>query len=289
MFSFIYWDPNPEVFVIPWLNWPILWYGVCFASGFAVGFLIFYILLFRALKIEGGETVSVLKKRAMFLTDRITVYMIASTILGARLGHFLFYESPSEYLSHPLEFFMIRKGGLASHGAAIGIVLGLFLFARRYKKDLGKIGTLGLLDLISVPAAFVGACIRVGNFVNQEILGTKTSVPWAVIFGHPMDHSLPVPRHPVQLYEALFYLIVFGILWRLTYVSKYFLTSGRLIGLFLTLVFSGRFFLEFFKEEQSALLEKSFLTMGQILSVVPIFVGLYLWFRRIGNSSSKLS
>lgn len=279
LFSFIYWDPKPEVFVVPILNWPILWYGVCFASGFAIGFLIFYALLLRMFQMVGGASAA-LKKKAMFLTDRITIYMIIATILGARLGHFLFYENPSEYLSHPIELFLIRKGGLASHGAAIGIVLAIILFTRRYKKELGRIGMMGLLDLISVPAAFVGACIRFGNFVNQEILGTKTSVPWAVIFGHPMDHSLPVPRHPVQLYEAVFYFFVFGVLWGLSYFPKYFLSAGRLFGVFLTLVFGGRFVLEFLKIEQSALLEKSFLTMGQLLSILPILARLYFWLRK---------
>lgn len=277
--SFIYWDPDPEVFILPVLHWPVLWYGVFFALGFAVGFVLFYMLLLRLLQSRFDESLEALKKKAMFLTDRLTLYMILATVIGARLGHFLFYEDPSSYLAHPLELFWIRKGGLASHGAAVGIVLGLWLFARRYKEALGGIGLIRLLDLICVPTAFAGACIRIGNFINQEILGTKTTVSWAVIFGHPMDHSLPTPRHPVQLYEAFFYLAVFFFLWRLTYFPKYFLAKGKLIGLFLILVFGGRFFLEFFKEEQSSIAVKSFLTMGQILSVIPVLMGIYLLLR----------
>ncbi len=274
--AFFYWDPRPEIFVLPIVHWPILWYGVFFALGFAVGFSLFYSLLVRLMQKMSDEPLADVKKRAMWLADRLTIYIITATVIGARVGHFLFYESPSQYLSHPLEIFLVWKGGLASHGAAIGIVLGVILFARRYKALLGGLTWLRLLDLICVPTAFAGACIRLGNFCNQEILGTPASVPWAVIFGHPMDHSAPVARHPVQLYEACLYLLVFALLWRLTYAPKWFLTKGRLIGLFLILVFGGRFLLEFVKVEQSLLVEKSFLTMGQWLSILPVAAGLAL-------------
>ena len=179
--SFIYWDPNPEVFVLPILHWPILWYGIFFAFGFAIGFALFYSLILRLLKIQLNEPLGALKKRAMFLTDRLTIYMIVSTILGARLGHFLFYENPSDYLSHPIELFWIRKGGLASHGTYLGIVIGLILFAKRRRAELGRIGAFRLLDLVCIPTAFSGACIRIGNFINQEILGTTTDVPWGTL------------------------------------------------------------------------------------------------------------
>lgn len=272
----IYWDPSPEIFILPIVHWPILWYGVFFALGFAVGFSIFYSLLFRLMQSCFQEPVSSLKKKAMWLADRLTIYIIIATVVGARVGHFLFYEDPSEYLTKPLEIFYVWKGGLASHGAAIGIVLGVILFARHYKALLGGLDWIRLLDLICVPTAFAGACIRIGNFCNQEILGTPATVPWAVIFGHPMDHSAPIPRHPVQLYEALLYLIVFALLWKLSYLPRYFLAKGRLFGLFLISVFGGRFFLEFVKVEQSALVIKSFLTMGQWLSIIPILAGLWL-------------
>lgn len=276
LIAYIYWDPRPEIFVLPVVHWPILWYGVFFALGFAVGFSIFYSLLVRLMLKTLDEPLADVKKRAMWLADRLTIYVIAATVIGARLGHFLFYEHPSQYLSHPLEIFLVWKGGLASHGAAIGIVLGVILFAHRYKALLGGLSWIRLLDLICVPTAFAGACIRLGNFCNQEILGTPATVPWAVMFGHPMDHSAPIPRHPVQLYEAFLYLVVFALLWRLTYAPRYFLVKGRLIGLFLILVFGGRFFLEFVKVEQSSLVVKSFLTMGQWLSIIPVIAGLAL-------------
>ncbi|MDP1608915.1 MAG: prolipoprotein diacylglyceryl transferase [Chlamydiales bacterium] len=274
IFSFIYWDPDPQMFFLPGLGWPIFWYGGFFALGFAVGFSVFYRLVLKLIdptENPSGEA----KKMAMRLADRLTMYVIVATIVGARLGHYLFYENPSDYLARPLEIFLIRKGGLASHGAAIGIVIGVMLFARRYKSYF-EVHWIRLLDLICVPTALAGACIRVGNFCNQEILGTVTTMPWAVIFGHPMDRSFPAPRHPVQLYEAVCYLAIFILLWRFTYLSKYFRGKGFLFGLFLVLTFSSRFCIEFFKVEQSFLIGKSFFTMGQVLSIFPIGAGAYL-------------
>lgn len=281
IFSFIYWDPNPQMFFLPALGWPIFWYGGFFALGFAVGFSVFYRLVLKLIDPTENPSAEA-KKKAMRLADRLTMYVIVATVVGARFGHYLFYENPSDYLARPLEIFLIRKGGLASHGAAIGIVIAVMLFARRYRSYV-EIHWVRLLDLICVPTALAGACIRIGNFFNQEILGTVTTVPWAVIFGHPMDRSLPAPRHPVQLYEAVCYLMIFLILLRFTYLPKYFRGKGFLLGLFLVLIFSSRFCIEFFKVEQSLLVDKSFLTMGQVLSIFPIIAGVYLlysFFRR---------
>jgi prolipoprotein diacylglyceryl transferase len=216
-----------------------------------------------------------LKKQAIFLADRLTVYIVLATIIGARLGHYFFYENPSSYLRTPWEIFQIWKGGLASHGAAVAIVIATWLFMYRYKSKMRQLTWLHLLDFVSVPTALAGAFIRVGNFFNQEILGTETNVSWAVIFGHPADRSAPVPRHPVQLYEAFLYAAVFVLLWRLSFRFKYLLGPGRLIGIFLTLVFGFRFCIEYWKEEQSHLLSTS-LTMGQILSIPAVLIGIFL-------------
>ena len=280
MLSAIYWDPNPEIFTVPVLHFPILWYGVFFALGFWFAFLITVRILvryFRLLpankKIEPQE----LKKRAQAIVDRLTVYIVIGTILGARLGHFIFYEQPSRYLSDPLEFFRFRNGGLASHGAFVGIVIAAILFSYRIRKKYPELKWVRILDFISVPTALAGACIRVGNFFNQEILGTPTNLPWAVVFGHPADGSLPAPRHPAQLYEALWYLAVFIVLWRLSHRAYFLLHQGKLLGLFLVLVFSFRFCIEFLKPEQSDLLS-SYLTMGQILSIPLMILGLLFYF-----------
>ena len=269
--SVIYWDPRPEIFILPFFNWPILWYGVIFALGFAVGFPIFVSILTRFL---GKDQ----KKKATSITDRLTVYMIFGTVIGARLGHFLFYEHPKNYLNDPFEIFRIWEGGLASHGAAIGIVIALILFSYRIRSVEPKLDWIRLLDFVCVPTAFAAFCIRIGNFMNQEILGTPTNLPWGVVFGHPADRSFPVPRHPVQIYEALFYLAVFFFLWKLTFKRHFLITRGKLIGLFLILVFGFRFVIEFFKTEQSHLISSSALTMGQILSIPAVLAGIVFFF-----------
>ena len=272
MFSVIYWDPKPEIFRLPLLDWPILWYGAFFALGFVVGFPLLVSLLTRFFGQKRSEAVKI--------TDRLTFYMILGTLIGARLGHFLFYERPSHYLNDPLGIFRTWEGGLASHGGAVGILLALALFAGRLRKSAPELTWVRLLDLVAIPAAFAGFCIRIGNFINQEILGTPTDLPWGVIFGHPADRSPSVPLHPVQIYEALFYLSIFACLWRF---SSFLLKKpGRVIGLFLVAVFGFRFCIEFLKLEQSYLLSSSHLTMGQILSI-PLFVGglFFLFYPRI--------
>lgn len=344
----MYWNPKPEIFVIPYLNWPILWYGLLFTLGFAIGFPLFVSILRRYFLnhpeyTEGeilcpekltswGKTVSAILKslnkkikegegfakfqrlvaksrclhpkraqvrlhldeelgdfvlgiyrNSLLLTDRLVGYVLVATILGARLGHFLFYERFSDFLDDPWEIFRVWEGGLASHGAAIAIIFSLLLFSYRVKKTSKGLHWIRLLDFVSVPAAFCGGCIRIGNFINQEILGSETSLPWGVVFGSPVDHSPPVPRHPVQIYEAVFYFFVFYLLWRLTYSPRILLAQGKLIGLFLILVFGFRFWIEFLKIEQSHLLSPDpFLTMGQILSLPMILFGIFLY--KMGRS-----
>lgn len=213
-------------------------------------------------------------KKAYKFADKLTLYIIVATIVGARLGHYLFYEDPRDYLMHPLEILKIREGGLASHGAVIAIFIAIFLFCYRIKDHVPKVSWISVLDLLTIPAAFVAFCIRIGNFVNQEILGTKTNVFWAVVFGHPKDGSIPMPRHPVQLYEGLFYLFVFFVLLLLVRKTMYLFMPGRLIGYFLTAVFFFRFVIEFFKKSQSEILSSNpGLLMGQYLSIPFILIG----------------
>jgi phosphatidylglycerol---prolipoprotein diacylglyceryl transferase len=272
--SVIYWDPIPEVFRVPIIDWPIFWYGVLFALGFVIGFPIFVGVLTRFL---GKDQ----KKKAVAITDRLTLYMIIGTVAGARIGHFLFYEQPASYLQKPLEILFIWEGGLASHGAAIGIILALLLFSYRIRSAEPRLTWVRLLDFVSIPTAFAGCCIRIGNFINQEVLGKATDLPWAVVFGHAADHSMPYPRHPVQIYEALVYLAVFFLLWRLSFRPTFLQKSGKLIGLFFILVFGSRLLIEFFKAEQSHLLPfDSPLTMGQWLSLPAVIAGFLLYFVR---------
>ena len=290
--AWIYWDPKPEFFILPLVQLPILWYGVFFSAAFFIGFALFKNILIRyflldlsqnPLPPEDGAVLKV-KRKAMRIADRLTVYMIVATLIGARLGHFIFYENPSSYLKDPWEIFRVWEGGLASHGAAIAIILAVILFSYRIRSEAKGLDWVRLLDFLSIPAALAGSFIRLGNFFNQEILGKPSNLPWAVLFGHPADHSARVPRHPVQIYESIFYLGVFFLLWRLSYRPS-FLVRGKLIGIFLVLVFGFRFFIEFLKMEQSNLISSaSFLTMGQYLSLPLVLAGFVFYFWKRGCS-----
>ena len=149
------------------------------------------------------------------------------------------------------------------------------------RKKVPSLSFVRLVDLIVIPTACAGALIRMGNFLNQEVLGTVTTVPWAIIFGHAADGSAPMPRHPAQLYEALFFFGVFFTLLWLWNRKSLFLIPGKLSGLFFILVFSFRFVIEYLKEEQSVLMTQSSpLLMGQLLSIPMIILGVLLFLKR---------
>lgn len=227
----------------------------------------------RFLEESFGLAVKTLKKKAAFFAEKLTTYMILSTVIGARLGHILFYENGRDYLLHPLRILKTWEGGLASHGAIIGIVCGALLFYRKMAKDYPNLSILRLLDLLTVPALCSSFFIRLGNFMNQEILGTESNLPWAIIFGSPADGSSPLPRHPAQLYEAGFYLLIFFIFFR--FFTRWFPYKGLLTGALFTGVFLFRFFIEFIKNEQSYWMSNSMFTMGQILSIPFIVLGAF--------------
>jgi phosphatidylglycerol---prolipoprotein diacylglyceryl transferase len=274
----IYWDPKPEIFIVPYLHWPISWYGLLFMLGFALGVPIFASILRRFFSFVTKYTKKEINQKASFLADRIIVYILIGTIVGARVGHFLFYEDPSVYW----EMFTLQNGGLhglSSHGAAIGIAIALLFYRLSIREKFPKLTILRLIDYVCIPVILCGAFIRIGNFINQEILGSQTVLPWGVIFGHPADNSPSVPRHPVQIYEALFYALVFWLLWYLSHKPKFLLKEGMLSGLFFILVFGFRILVEFVKLEQSELIHSSLMTMGQILSIPIVLVGVFLMVR----------
>jgi len=219
-----------------------------------------------------------LKKRSLLFADKATFYIVAGTLIGARLGDILFYQGWAEIARDPLIVFRIWEGGLASHGGAIGIFIALWLLSKKMSFSF-----LRLLDLVAAPAALGGMFIRIGNFFGQEILGTPTRLPWGVIFGHPVGREEAVPRHPVQLYEALWYGLVFiALLW---YFRRHprLKEPGRLAGALFVSVFSFRFLIEYFKVEQSRLIDAhAFLTMGQWLSLPAIAFGIFLLCRKSG-------
>ena len=254
IFAAINWDMNPEIFRIG--NFAIRWYGLLFASGFFFGYLIFL----RFFKKEG---------LSVELLDKLTIYMALGTVIGARLGHCLFYE-PGYYLNNPVEILKIWQGGLASHGAAIGILLALWLFIRKHKKSF-----LWILDRIVVVVALAGAFIRLGNLMNSEIYGIETSLPWGFVFIRNLE---VVPKHPTQIYEALTYLLVFLLLLWIYYKTDGKPRRGVLFSLFVILVFGMRFLIEFIKEDQVAFESGMALNMGQWLSIPFILLGiLILW------------
>ncbi len=278
LFSFIFWDPRREIFIIQGINWPIMWYSIFFAIGFIIAYYIFLSILRRYLSIFEKSKDNI-KKTSIVIADRLAIFVIIGTIIGARLGHVIFYEDFSYYLSNPIEIIKIWEGGLASHGATLGIMIALLLFTIYLRTITSKISWLHLFDLACIPVAVAGMFIRIGNFFNQEILGKQTTVFWAIIFGHPADGGPIVPRHPTQLYEALAYLVIFIFLFYLSYKPYFFKKDGKIIGLFLVLVFGSRFIIEFWKVKQSVLLANdSFLLMGQYLSLPFVFLGVIFFF-----------
>lgn len=188
-----------------------------------------------------------------------------ATIVGARLGHCLFYE-PDRYLSDPIQIIYFWQGGLASHGATIGLIAALLLYS-----TIHKLSFLELMDRFSPSAAIGAAGVRLGNFLNSEIVGRVTAVPWGVRFKLYQDGGA-FARHPSQLYEfalGLFVLLVVVLADRWAGREKR--PRGLLVGLFLLVYFAGRFCVEFVKEYQA--LDESLLTMGQYLSIIPILIG----------------
>lgn len=273
------WTMSPEI--IPGYKTPNL-YGILFVTGLVLG----YFVVKRMFKKEG------IKDEVL---DKLVMYMVIGTIVGARLGHVLFYGPYYDeiidgrlvegYFSHPLDIFKVWQGGLASHGAAIAILIGLYIFSRyTVKKPF-----LWILDRISAPVAIGGVFIRLGNLVNHEIVGHPTDIPWAFKFQNYWNSSIKAfdatPRHPAQLYESICYLIAFGILMFLFWRRDAWKKPGFVFGTFLILIFGARLIIEFFKVGQTARDEILFLNTGQFLSIPFIIVGIVLILRSISNKT----
>ena len=250
---FVTWDVNPALLHIG--SFEIRYYGLLWAIALGISAYIFHNIMQR----EG------LSEKAF---DSIFWFGVISTVVGARLGHCLFYD-PGYYLTHPIEILDIRQGGLASHGAAFGLLLGLWLFSRK-----NKMPYIWSLDRISIAVAISGVAVRLGNLMNSEIIGKPSDVPWAFVF----ERVDMLPRHPGQLYEAIAYLILFFIMIYLykNYSKK--LHRGFFFGLCLTYIFTFRFFIEFLKENQEDFENSMMFNMGQWLSVPFIIIGVYFMF-----------
>lgn len=260
-FLSITWDFEPEIFSIG--SHGVRWYGLMIAMALFTGYLVFK----RYLR---GD------KLTPAMVDSLLMHIAIASIIGARLGHCFFYE-PEYYLANPLEILKIWKGGLASHGWAIGILLALWLYYRRY-----RIPFLWLMDRIVIVVALGAAFIRLGNFFNSEIYGLPTSLPWGVEFVRDQlfDSSgapLPtVPRHPTQLYEAISYLLIFVLAFIYYRRKNREMRDGFMFAAFMIAMFSARFMIEFVKNDQVAFEAGLALNMGQLLSLPFIAAGIAL-------------
>ena len=273
LLSFIHWNPSRFAFTIPIIEHPVAWYGIFFASGFLLAYFVVKHMFYFYLSHIPDH-----KKVATELLDKLLWFIAIGMIVGARLGHVIFYDGWGEY--EWIEIFQIWKGGLASHGGAVGIILAVYFYVRGLKKEY-SLNFFRIFDCIVVSTGLVGFFIRLGNFVNQEIIGIETTVPWAVIFEAPFESASIVPRHPVQLYEGVFYFLLFVALFFIWLFKRENLKNkdGLLTGVFFILTFGFRFFIEKYKVSQSALIaESSFFSMGQLLSVPFILLGFAIIF-----------
>lgn len=264
--NFITWDVSSDIFTIPIINHPVRWYGLFWLLGIVLS----YRVLWNLFKKEG---------RPVEFLDQLSIYIVLGTVIGARLGHVLFYD-PSYYFSNPLKIFAIWEGGLASHGGGIGILAAIFFFARKK-----KLSFLWLADRIALVVPIAGACIRLGNLMNSEMIGTPTDLPWAFVFT-AID---PIPRHPAQLYEALFCLLLFLLLNYLRTKPILKNNIGNCFALLLILLFSFRFMDEFLKINQEDFESSLFINMGQLLSIPFVLIGSALLVINSKRKSTQLS
>ncbi|PAM95882.1 prolipoprotein diacylglyceryl transferase [Flavobacterium sp. IR1] len=257
------WNVDPVIYMIT-DSFPLKYYGALFACGLLLG----YYIVRNIYKKEGLPLDNL---------DSLLVYVIVGTILGARLGHCLFYE-PAYFLEHPIEILLpIQKvagvykfvgfQGLASHGGSIGVLIAMLLYCRKY-----KVKFLWLLDKMALGVPVTAVFIRLGNFMNSEIYGKPTNGNWGVVF----QRDDLIPRHPTQLYEAFAYLLILVVVLQMYKTERFRNVNGLIFGTFITLVFLARFIIEFFKENQEAFENNMLINMGQILSIPFILIGLAL-------------
>jgi prolipoprotein diacylglyceryl transferase len=207
------------------------------------------------------------------LLDALTWWTVVALFVGLRLGHCFFY-APVYYITHPVDILKVWEGGLASHGGAIGLLVGLWFFCRKYKMRY-----LWLFDRLVIVVPLTGVFVRTGNLINSEVYGMATNLPWGFIFRR---YGESVPKHPTQIYEALAYLVIFIVLF-LVYKKRPALRnrSGFLFGLACVLIFAFRFCIEFIKETQDgdtdAILRAAVgIDMGQLLSIPLVLAGIVL-------------
>lgn len=268
---FINWNVDPVLFDIGGIT--LRYYSLLFVVAFALGY-----------KVE--EKIFHAEGIGQLWLDKLLIYVVIATVIGARLGHCFFYDW-AYFSQHPLEIILPVRfqptfkftgyQGLASHGAAIGIIAALWFYSRKVSKR----SVFWILDRVVLPIALAGFFIRIGNLMNSEIIGEPTIVPWGFQFVRADVADPLTPRHPAQLYEAVCYLISFMVLMQLYWRTKVKERLGFLFGMFLILIFSARFFVEFVKEPQEPWEAEMTLNMGQWLSIPFVLLGFFmLWYSK---------
>ena len=281
MLGFVTWNVDPILLHIG--DGGIRWYGLLWAIGLYVAYLI-------QVKLYAHENCP------KDWPDKIFIWMTLGTIIGARLGHCWFYEwhwtdDPIQifawnihyrnpYIEHPLWLLRIWEGGLASHGAAVGLIISSWLLNKKHFSKQPKFHTslIWIFDRLVIGVCVAGALIRLGNLMNSEIYGGPTELPWRFVF---VRDGQTVPCHPTQIYEMLYCLVAFGVTWLMYWKGKCYRREGLIFGVFLELVFGTRFLLEFIKNDQEAFEQQMLLNMGQWLSLPLIVWGIWLIVRSL--------
>lgn len=259
LLGYITWNADPYLIHTQWIS--VRWYGLMFALGFLIG----YEIEARIYKHEGAP------ERWLGI---LLAWVVACTVIGSRLGHVFFYEW-SYYSQHLSEIPKVWHGGLASHGGTIGIIIGVII----YSLITTKRSPIWTFDRLVIPIALVGGMIRLGNLMNSEIYGHPTTLPWGFRFvDSPEWHLMygELPCHPTQIYEALCYFALFGLLMWMYWKRNAEERPGLIFGVFLIGIFLPRFLIEFVKNDQVAFEASMTLNMGQLLSIPFIVAGVLL-------------
>lgn len=271
MLNSIVWDVSPEIISSPL---SIRWYGLMFAVGFLIG----YEIVARMFRHEGAPE----KWLGILL-----IWVMAGTVIGARLGHVYFYEWDF-YSAHPEKILRIWEGGLASHGGTIGVIIAVLLFSLFTTKR----SPMWTFDRLVIPIALVGGMIRFGNLMNSEIFGGPTTLPWGMMFVRSREWQEMYPGvacHPTQIYEALCYFALFGLLMWMYWKKNAEKRPGLIFGVFMVGIFLPRFLIEFIKNDQVAFEADMMLNMGQLLSIPFILIGIFFIIRAMVRPTVPLS
>lgn len=275
MLSFITWTADPAIFMIG--SREIRWYGLMFAIGFVIGLKI----MEKMWKKEDLPTPWL---------DKLFIYTILGTVIGARLGHCLFYN-PGFYLANPLEILKMWEGGLASHGGTLGIIIAVYF----YSKKVTHKSMLWTFDRLVVPTGLVAALIRFGNLMNHEIYGHGTDLPWGFRFidnvsawKQGVEPVFTLPSHPTQLYEAICYLLTFVLCMWLYWKKEAYKKQGLIFGVFMIGIFLSRFFIEFLKNNQEEFENGMMLNMGQLLSIPFVLAGVWCVYKALRKNNQNV-